>query len=1011
MKKLVLLFTLLVSSCYGFAQLSGIPYQAVIRDAQGAILSNQPISVRFSILDSNVPVFQETHVLQTNDFGLVNTTIGQGVVVFGDYAQIDWRAIQSQIQVELDLGTGYVLMGSQPIGEVPYSIRAQKSDIADQMTLDLLTDVQAANPVANQVLQWNGAAWEPASLSSGTAYQAGAGIQINGPVIENTGDTDPTDDLTNTSNAGGDVSGNFSGLSVNKIRGRTVSNAAPTNGEVLKWNGSQWVPDADENNAYTAGSGIQINNGTITNLGDTDPSDDLTNSSNAGGDVSGNFSGLSVNKIRGRTVSNAAPTNGEVLKWNGSQWVPDADENNAYTAGSGIQINNGTITNLGDTDPSDDLTNSSNAGGDVSGNFSGLSVNKIRGRTVSNAAPTNGEVLKWNGSQWVPDADENNAYTAGSGIQINNGTITNLGDTDPTDDLTNSSNAGGDVSGNFSGLSVNKIRGRTVSNAAPTNGEVLKWNGSQWVPDADENNAYTAGSGIQINNGTITNLGDTDPTDDLTNTSNAGGDVSGNFSGLSVNKIRGRTVSNAAPTNGEVLKWNGSQWVPDADADSDLWTETGDDIYFSSGQVAIGSQTPVADFHVGAGKSVLFGADTTGAGYRFQWMADRGAFRAGYLGNSSGTYWDPDSVGYYSTALGSLNRAMGQFSVAMGYNSKASGLAAFAMGQQAHADGFISFAFGNYSKALGSQSIAFIGGDALGSRSISIGGGSQATEFYSIALGDNAESLEDWAISIGHSTVASGKYSLAMGYFSDAKGAFTSSFGQYTEAEAYNDFAIGRYNVAGGDSGTWVSSDPVFEVGIGSSAVARKNAMTILKDGKTGIGLAAPNALLHLKGSINLPQLRIANNSYSNYWDMRMTSSTALRMYYNGTQVGYWGSSSGTYYATSDRRLKTDIQPIESVLDRVLQLEPVTYRFTRNAGIETQPTWGFIAQEVEQQFPTLVAAPDEESDYYAIDYAQFSVLAIKAIQEQQELIDQQQAQIDQLIQLVQQLQTSARDEN
>ncbi len=35
--------------------------------------------------------------------------------------------------------------------------------------------------------------------------------------------------------------------------------------------------------------------------------------------------------------------------------------------------------------------------------------------------------------------------------------------------------------------------GRTVGNAAPSTGEGLKWNGSQWVPDAD--NEGTGGSG------------------------------------------------------------------------------------------------------------------------------------------------------------------------------------------------------------------------------------------------------------------------------------------------------------------------------------------------------------------------------------------------------------------------------------------------------------------------------------------------------------------------------------
>lgn len=46
-------------------------------------------------------------------------------------------------------------------------------------------------------------------------------------------------------------------------------------------------------------------------------------------------------------------------------------------------------------------------------------------------------------------------------------------------------NVGGDLSGTISNASVNAIRGRTVSTTAPTNNQILKWNGSNWVPAAD----------------------------------------------------------------------------------------------------------------------------------------------------------------------------------------------------------------------------------------------------------------------------------------------------------------------------------------------------------------------------------------------------------------------------------------------------------------------------------------------------------------------------------------------
>lgn len=40
-----------------------------------------------------------------------------------------------------------------------------------------------------------------------------------------------------------------------------------------------------------------------------------------------------------------------------------------------------------------------------------------------------------------------------------------------------------------------------------------------------------------------------------------GGDVSGVYSGLTVEKIQGRAVSSSAPSTGQILYWNGSQWA------------------------------------------------------------------------------------------------------------------------------------------------------------------------------------------------------------------------------------------------------------------------------------------------------------------------------------------------------------------------------------------------------------------------------------------------------------------
>ena len=47
---------------------------------------------------------------------------------------------------------------------------------------------------------------------------------------------------------------------------------------------------------------------------------------------------------------------------------------------------------------------------------------------------------------------------------------------------------------------------------------------------------------------------------------NVGGDITGTVSVASVIKIQGKAVSSASPSTGQVMKWDGSQWAPAADA-------------------------------------------------------------------------------------------------------------------------------------------------------------------------------------------------------------------------------------------------------------------------------------------------------------------------------------------------------------------------------------------------------------------------------------------------------------
>ncbi len=105
----------------------GISYQAVVRSAAGAVFGSQAVRLRLSIRDTTATgtiVYQETHQATSSQQGLVNLIIGQGTVVSGTFASINWGAANKYLQVEVDTtgGTSYTNVGTQQMMSVPYAL-------------------------------------------------------------------------------------------------------------------------------------------------------------------------------------------------------------------------------------------------------------------------------------------------------------------------------------------------------------------------------------------------------------------------------------------------------------------------------------------------------------------------------------------------------------------------------------------------------------------------------------------------------------------------------------------------------------------------------------------------------------------------------------------------------------------------------------------------------------------------------------------------------------------------
>jgi hypothetical protein len=83
--------------------------------------------------------------------------------------------------------------------------------------------------------------------------------------------------------------------------------------------------------------------------------------------------------------------------------------------------------------------------------------------------------------------------------------------------------------------------------------------------------------------------------------------------------------------------------------------------------------------------------------------------------------------------------------------------------------------------------------------------------------------------------------------------------------------------------------------------------------------------------------------------------------------------------AYSDARVKTDIKPITTALEKTLLLKGVSYKRT---DIEKNITKiGFIAQDVKEVLPEVVTY-DQGTDRYGVSYGNITALLVEAIKEQ-----------------------------
>ena len=332
-------------------------------------------------------------------------------------------------------------------------------------------------------------------------------------------------------------------------------------------------------------------------------------------------------------------------------------------------------------------------------------------------------------------------------------------------------------------------------------GQVLKYNGSIWVPAPDNNSdtanfAYTSHHSNSadtahyalnvlstIDTVLFSHLSDSSlfaaNSTNSTNSTNSNYCDTANFALNSINSwnlngnIGTNSSSNFIGTNDNtdfVLKTNNTEQMR----------------ITSAGRIGIGITAPTASLHIIGNDGLLaegtFGTGAippSGAGTRMIWYPKKAAFRVGGIGGTPITAWNDVNIGNYSFACGYDTKASGKYSTAVGDGS----------GGNYGAMGDYSFSAGQASTASGICSIA-------------LGQSSLASGAYSVAFPRMATASDSGAIAIGYHNTASGKYSLSFGAYTTASGNYSTAIGWYASTNHHKGcFVFADYsNTAAYDS-------------------------------------------------------------------------------------------------------------------------------------------------------------------------------------------------------------------
>lgn len=408
-------------------------------------------------------------------------------------------------------------------------------------------------------------------------------------------------------NAG--IPGNAGNIGLSGVRGITVTNNAgninialptATTGQVLKYNGTNWIPDTD----ITGNTDLAIANRINTTL-------DITSSTGADITVpqatttlSGLMSGTDKTKLDSDT--DQSPTN-EVLT------ITDGTNTEAL-GGQTLGIYGGGMISSIYTPATNSLVISATEGDSDPQNEGSLFVTAEAANTTAiNSNTASSAKITISGSLNLSVTENTGTNTITLTNTLADGTVY-IGN---VTNIAQSRTLSGDISlsGNTGNVIVDRIDGQPVTATGASTGQVLKWDGTAWTPSAD-NTGGAGSTDLSISNITATTLDvvsssgidATVPaaTSTLAGVMPAADKVKSDFTTvtqavdldaieaashaavtvtdnaridltLTGQNIQADLLQNGA-TTGQVYKWNGTNWAPANDLGTTYTGGTGIDV-------------------------------------------------------------------------------------------------------------------------------------------------------------------------------------------------------------------------------------------------------------------------------------------------------------------------------------------------------------------------------------------------------------------------------------------------